>query len=50
MEWQRGAGLDPLPAACHILRVVPGENSEVIETLVEAIASELTGRAPATEP
>jgi DNA-binding transcriptional LysR family regulator len=49
VEWERGAGLDPLPASCHILRVVPGEKNDVIEVLVEAIASELTDRAPVAE-
>ena len=49
VEWERGAALDPLPASCHILRSVPGEKNDVIEVLVEAIASELTDRAPVAE-
>lgn len=46
VEWERGAGLDPLPVSCHIVRAVPGENSDVIKVLAETIASELTDRAP----
>ncbi|MBT8241908.1 MAG: LysR family transcriptional regulator [Acidimicrobiia bacterium] len=50
VEWERGAALDPLPASCHIVRAVPGEQSHVTDVLVEAIASELTDRAPSVEP
>ncbi len=46
VEWRRGAVLDPLPVSCHIVRAVPGEMSDVTEVIVEAIASELTNRAP----
>jgi hypothetical protein len=49
VEWERGSALDPLPASCHIVRAVPGEKNDVIEVLVEAIASELTDRAPVVE-
>lgn len=50
VEWQRGAALDPLPVSCHIVRSVPGEKSDITDVLVEAIASELTDRAPGVEP
>lgn len=46
VEWERGAALGSLPVACHIVRSVPGEHSDVIAVLVDAIASELTDRAP----
>jgi DNA-binding transcriptional LysR family regulator len=46
VEWERGAALDSLPVSCHIVRSVPGETSDITQVLVEAIASELTGRAP----
>lgn len=49
VEWERGAALDPLPVSCHIVRAVPGEKNDVTEVLVEAIASELTDRAPVAE-
>lgn len=49
VEWERGAALGLLPSSCHIIRSVPGEHSDVIEVLVEAMASELTDRAPVVE-
>ena len=49
VEWERGAALDPLPAAYQVVRSVPGEQGDVIGALVEAIATELTDRAPVAE-
>ena len=50
VEWRRGAALDPLPVSCHIVRAVPGEQSDITDVLLDAIASELTDRAPVAEP
>ena len=47
--WERGAELDPLPIAHHIVRSVPGDQAAATAVLVEAIASELTDRAPVAE-
>jgi DNA-binding transcriptional LysR family regulator len=50
VEWERGAALDPLPVSCHIVRAVPGEQSDITDVLLDAIASELTDRAPIAQP
>jgi DNA-binding transcriptional LysR family regulator len=47
--WERGAALDQLPVAHHIVRSVPGDQADATAALVEAIASELTDRAPVAE-
>ena len=49
VEWERGASLDPLPIAHHIVRSVPGDQAAATAVLVEAIATELTDRAPAAD-
>ena len=49
VEWQRGADLGSLPIAHHIIRSVPGDQAAATAVLVEAIASELTDRAPAAD-
>ena len=49
VERQRGAALDPLPASCAIVRSVPGDHTDAMALLVDAIASELTDRAPVIE-
>lgn len=46
VEWERGAALDPLPAAYQVVRTVPGDQAAATSVLVDAIASELTDRAP----
>ena len=40
VEWSRAAELDPLPAACHIIRTQPGERSEIASALIKAIVDE----------
>ena len=49
VEWERGAALDPLPIAHHVVRSVPGDQAAATAVLVEAIATELTDRAPAAD-
>lgn len=49
VEWERGAALGPLPSAYHIVRSVPGDQADATTVLVEAIASELTDRAPSAD-
>lgn len=49
VEWQRGAELGPLPIAHHIVRSVPGDQAAATAVLVDAIATELTDRAPAAD-
>ncbi len=49
IEWERGAELDPLPAAYHVVRSVPGDQAAATAVLVDAIASELTDRAPVAD-
>lgn len=46
VQWQRGADLGPLPIAHQIVRSVPGDMADATSVLVEAIATELTDRAP----
>ncbi|MEM7284904.1 MAG: LysR family transcriptional regulator [Actinomycetota bacterium] len=49
VEWSRGAALGPLPVAHHIIRSVPGDQADATAVLVEAIAGELTDRAPVAD-
>lgn len=49
VEWERGAALDPLPAAYHVVRSVPGDRTDATAVLVDAIATELTDRAPVAD-
>lgn len=49
VEWERGASLDPLPVAHHVVRSVPGDQAAATAVLVDAIATELTDRAPAAD-
>ena len=40
VEWSRAPDLDPLPISCHIIRARPGERSEIVGTLIDAIRGE----------
>lgn len=40
IEWSRATELDPLPAACQVVRTSPGETSSIATTLVDAITDE----------
>jgi DNA-binding transcriptional LysR family regulator len=40
VEWPRAPELDPLPVSCHVIRTQPGEHSEIVAALVDAITGE----------
>ena len=40
VEWGRSAELDPLPTSYHVIRTQPGDRSEIVAELVDAITHE----------
>ncbi|MGH1490700.1 MAG: LysR family transcriptional regulator [Acidimicrobiales bacterium] len=49
VEWERGRSLDPLPCVHQVARSAPGDCTEIVTALLDAIKTELTDPEPPIE-